>query len=376
MISIASNFYFVSFSIHKLLDKQDSLQVYTGKIPVKPLTDVVTRWWSTYQMCERLLYLKQALGSMSGGGDLPMQLLLSERDWTDIKSVVTILKPFRTSQQFLEGEKYVTSCYVLPTVFLCREGLRKGNTNDAPKSIRKLSQTLNKDFDIRWGCESDSVFTGEVRRGYKNRQVGIHPAFIISTFLHPSLKLFAAMGMDDESKARVDEEVIKLMMKHNTVEDDVDNHENRTDNDDGDIVDSDDESPLDKILRLNAAAAKTAHNEPTADKKATCERELLDYKNLKPKVPTNGKQNPDALEWWKRNESKYPHLAALAKKYLSIQATSAPSERIFSKAGRIISDLWTRLNPGIAGKLLYVSENWNWFVAQLTSNKSDQEQNE
>ena len=96
-------------AIKKIKQAQNSLQVYTGKIPVKPLTDVVTRWCSTYQMCERLLYLKQALGSMSGGGDLPMQPLLSERDWTDIKSVVTILKPFRTSQQFLEGEKYVTS---------------------------------------------------------------------------------------------------------------------------------------------------------------------------------------------------------------------------------------------------------------------------
>jgi predicted RNA-binding protein YlqC (UPF0109 family) len=66
-------------------------------------------------------------------------------------------------------------------------------------------------------------------------------------------------------------------------------------------------------------------------------------------------------------------LAVLAKKYLSIQATSAPSERIFSKAGRIISTLRTRLNSSaIAGKLLYVSENWNWFLLQ-TQSESDNE---
>ena len=38
------------------------------------------------------------------------------------------------------------------------------------------------------------------------------------------------------------------------------------------------------------------------------------------------------------SKTKYPCLASLAQKYLSIQATSAPSERIFSKASRIIEE--------------------------------------
>ena len=50
-------------------------------------------------------------------------------------------------------------------------------------------------------------------------------------------------------------------------------------------------------------------------------------------------------------------------KYLSIQATSsAPSERIFSKASRIIEERRTRLDPGIAGKLLYVAFNYTWYI--------------
>jgi hypothetical protein len=39
------------------------------------------------------------------------------------------------------------------------------------------------------------------------------------------------------------------------------------------------------------------------------------------------------LLWWKVNEKKYPRLAALAKYYLSIPASSAFSERCFSFAG-------------------------------------------
>ncbi|CAB5157817.1 unnamed protein product [Rhizophagus irregularis] len=38
----------------------------------------------------------------------------------------------------------------------------------------------------------------------------------------------------------------------------------------------------------------------------------------------------DLLQWWKANESQYPHLAAMARDYLAIPATSTPIERAFS----------------------------------------------
>jgi hypothetical protein len=44
--------------VEKIKQKQTLLEVYEGNTPVKPLTDVVTRWWSTYQMRNRIMYLK------------------------------------------------------------------------------------------------------------------------------------------------------------------------------------------------------------------------------------------------------------------------------------------------------------------------------
>lgn len=45
-------------------------------------------------------------------------------------------------------------------------------------------------------------------------------------------------------------------------------------------------------------------------------------------------KNP--LPWWKVKAELLPELACLARRYLSIPATSASSERVFSVAGRIV----------------------------------------
>ena len=51
----------------------------------------------------------------------------------------------------------------------------------------------------------------------------------------------------------------------------------------------------------------------------------------------------DPLRWWK-NEDRFPTLAAMARDHLAVQATSAASERAFSRAKRAIGDQRTRLN--------------------------------
>ena len=69
----------------------------------------------------------------------------------------------------------------------------------------------------------------------------------------------------------------------------------------------------------------------------------------------------NVLPWWKQKQVVYPTLAVLAKKYLAIEATSAASERLFSKARRITTGDRNRLAPEVAGQLLYVSTTLDFY---------------
>ena len=65
----------------------------------------------------------------------------------------------------------------------------------------------------------------------------------------------------------------------------------------------------------------------------------------------------DALKWWLQRQSRYPALAHLAKRYLCVCTTSAPSERIFSKSGYICNKYRNCLLPENVNLLVFLSAN-------------------
>ena len=52
----------------------------------------------------------------------------------------------------------------------------------------------------------------------------------------------------------------------------------------------------------------------------------------------------DPLDWWQENKTKYPHIAVLARKWLSVPATSTPSERVFSICGIVNTAKRSKMN--------------------------------
>ena len=63
------------------------------------------------------------------------------------------------------------------------------------------------------------------------------------------------------------------------------------------------------------------------------------------------------FDWWRSHETKFPTLAILAKRVLSIPASSAPSERVFSKVNEVVDKRRNRMDPETSEKLVFLQKS-------------------
>lgn len=101
-----------------------------------------------------------------------------------------------------------------------------------------------------------------------------------------------------------------------------------------------------------------------AELRVHCENELRSYlasDGLNVSKEDGSWENP--LDWWKLKErqDKYPILCKLAKAFLAIPATSAPSERIWSRSSKVLTDEASRLDPLYVSCEMFLKEN-EWIL--------------
>ena len=84
---------------------------------------------------------------------------------------------------------------------------------------------------------------------------------------------------------------------------------------------------------------------------------LLFQQEVMIRVRENDGNYNNPLLWWKNNNKGFPLLWEMALRFLSIPATSAPSERVFSTAGITIAKDRARLDPANANELVFLHES-------------------
>lgn len=62
----------------------------------------------------------------------------------------------------------------------------------------------------------------------------------------------------------------------------------------------------------------------------------------------------DPLQWWKVNAVEYPTLSRMARDYFSVQASSVPSERVFSSGANLVTPKRCKLSPAIIEKTQFL----------------------
>ena len=71
--------------------------------------------------------------------------------------------------------------------------------------------------------------------------------------------------------------------------------------------------------------------------------------------PLSHTGNP--LHWWKSKAEAFPRLAAVAKKVLWVQGSSAPAEHAFSTSGLIVSQQRLSLTPANVEAIPFLNKN-------------------
>ena len=109
----------------------------------------------------------------------------------------------------------------------------------------------------------------------------------------------------------------------------------------------------------NTTAPDDQDNSATAN--ILCENEMYqlllgnDFKMKMQNSKTKAYNCP--LDWWKTSAHRFKNFERLAVKYLAIPATSAPSERIWSRAARVLTAKRNKLSEEVSSAIMYCKEN-------------------
>ena len=347
-----------------LKDRQKTMPMYEDlKRPLTILQDVRTRWWSTWRMIRRLRFLRPAIGSLIGSGEVDCNNL-SDEQWKILEQIQNALSEASHAQRYLEGEKYVTASLVPRCIHKIRSKYANIlEDDDVPEPVRRLVKILLKDLDERWVPIDGKVqFKKEIVRGAMNRYIHIHPYFFYTAFLDPRMKGDLSVIMTRENYAELEAAILDEMVERALKNSDSLNH------DDDNLL----AEPTPDIKRPRNNPDCTLFEDMTSlfdgnfESKESkvrdeCRLELSNYRHESmPLFDKDGDFN-NPLEWWKTNESKFKITAKLARKFLAIPATSAPSKRIWSISKNVLTTERVCLKEDVAAAYMYIQENIEIF---------------
>ena len=169
--------------------------------PVGVIQDIVTRWWSTYSMCKRLLRLKNYFAVLVT--EQKLALTLTDSEWVTLQDMSDILEPFMFAQSTLEGQKYVTISIIPYIIFKCRQGLiGVKNAAGTKSSIRTLASRMLHSFNSEWGSgEENTVYNEHKVEGNRRRLKGLRPKVMLAAALDPRTK--ALMSIPSNGQALI-----------------------------------------------------------------------------------------------------------------------------------------------------------------------------
>lgn len=324
---------------------QDELFDWTEKMLIK---DGGVRWNSTYLMLKRAKLHRRAielfqkdhneLEDDEDSGYSVREDRLTKDDWEEIDRFLVILEPITFATKYLEGNPGVSEFGSLWAIFPALNMLSEqldlaiNNTKDEPESYFKSGILMGKQkLDQYW----DKVTTET-------------PFYFAATVLHPSLK--QAYFQDKwrkypewQKRAKMQtEKIYEEYVADAHMEEEVDVREEVW------LV-----APLNdhltthkNFLRAHLQVDEQYSSHGRSNKRQRIESELNKY--IDDGLVDLDTIGDDPLPWWleqaRSSKNSYPTLTRMAFDLFSIPAMSAECERVFSQAGKVVTDERNRLD--------------------------------
>lgn len=293
---------------------------------ITPILDCPTRWNSTHDMLEIAIKLKEGIVTLCNIEKVLTPFIILPKEWSLLENLNKFLLNFKNLSTILSGDKYVSIPLVIVSFNLLLDNMEK-------KSM-KLDRKVNR-------TEEDQKFILVVQAARDKMLKHYHKTnwiYCITLILDPKHKVETfdstewGVELKEKTMRMFQDKCAKYQSNEPVSQESAEDRQNNHSSDD-ELVD------FNQLYR--AGPSKSSRDS---------KKELQEY--LHQDRATN---NEDILQWWKLHQYRFPVLAKMARYYLSIQATSVPAERLFSRASLVIRKHRNRLNNQSARWLLCIN---------------------
>ena len=255
----------------------------------------------------------------------------SPEEWRLLEDLCELLEPFKDATTYLSASQYPSLSAPGPLLAQIRKKLVSDPNHTCSAAIHAVKQAIASDLDTR----------------HQNSDICMlmHKC----TLLDPRLKSLAHLREEQQ------EAMVNSIVNEIVAECIQSTHQPSTSSE---SIDSGNPEPprtkkcaLEKLLGSTFSSVNP-DSSFSVSLNELVRTELSCYKS----EPVLGlKEKP--LEWWRLHHQSYPNLAKVARKYLGVVATSVPSERLFSTAGKPVNTKRSALDPENIEKLVFLHDN-------------------
>jgi hypothetical protein len=307
----------------------------------------LTRWSSEYLLIKSIVELeRKTIDEITDIID-DDELKFNNNDFIALKEACEILEPFAEITSRIQSESVVTVSLVVPSIVHIIDHLNniKPHLSLLTNICEQLEQSMNKRF------------AGIVKH-LSHQNVSINdpfsdPLYFISAVLDPEFKFYWLTQMNNNvySESQMKQSLIQMVL--NECQQGINrslNNEEHTQQSSTSLHSSNDSIRLSSRMP-DFKKRKLFHydNDTSSSLKSTMSpiHEINAYLN-----------DPTRLRfstYWKN--SQFSHLKSVVKRIFSVQASSAPIERVFSQAGAIMSPRRTTMLEEVFRSLVFLRVN-------------------